>query len=410
MLLIHNIGLLQTPIGSFPHGGSRQGENQKIRNAAILVEAGIIREITGNGVLPKGAEAATEVLDAKGCLVTPGLIDCHTHMVFGGWRQGEIPLKLKGAGYLDILQAGGGILDTVRHTRKASPEALFQKTLAFSQEMLRHGVTTAESKSGYGLDMETEVKQLEVNRQVGKACPLEVVSTFLGGHALPPEFKEKPNDYVNFVCNTVLPRIAGEHLAEFVDVFCEEGVFDPEQSRKMLAAGQALGLKAKIHADEIRELGGTAVAGELGAISAEHLIATKTSGMEALAKGGVIADLLPATSFYLGKSYAPARAMIAKGIPVAIATDFNPGSCPSPNLQLAMTLGYLRYSMTPEEILTAVTINAACSLNRQERLGTIEPGKEADLVIWDAPDMEMLCYRFGSNLARRVVKKGVVVV
>lgn len=410
MLLIHNIGLLQTPVGSFPHGGCAQGENRKIRNAAILAEDGIIREITGDGLLPRGAEAATEVVDARGSLVTPGLIDCHTHMVFGGWRQGEIPLKLKGAGYLDILQAGGGILDTVRHTREASREELTEKTLAFAREMLRHGVTTVESKSGYGLDMDTERKQLEVNRQVSQLCPMEVVSTFLGGHALPPEYKGKPEDYVNFVCKEVLPRVAEEHLAEFVDVFCEEGVFDPEQSRKMLAAGQALGLKAKIHADEIQELGGTAVAGEISAISAEHLIATEASGMETLAKGGVIADLLPATSFYLGKSYAQAREMIARGIPVAIATDFNPGSCPSPDLQLAMTLGYLRYRMTPEEILTAVTINAACSLNRQERLGTIEPGKQADLVIWDAPDTEMLVYRFGTNLARNVIKKGVVVV
>lgn len=409
MLLVKNIGLLQTPVGSFPHSGEKQGENRKLKNAAVLVEGGSIRAVASDGLLPEGADRAETVLDAGGNLVTPGLIDCHTHMVFGGWRQGEVPLKLRGAGYLDILAAGGGILDTVRHTRSASEEELFEKSLGFLDEMLSLGVTAVESKSGYGLDRENELKQLRVNRRLNEAHPAEVVSTFLGAHAIPPEYTGRADEYIDLLCGELLPVVAEEKLAAFCDVFCETGVFDVPQSRRLLLAAKELGLGLRIHADEIDELGGAALAGELGAVSAEHLIATGERGMDAMARGGVIADLLPGTSFYLNKNYAPAREMIARGIPVAIASDFNPGSCPSLNLQLCMNLGYLKYRMTPEEVLTAVTVNAACSLGRGDRLGTIEPGKQADLVIWNAPDMETLVYRFGSSLAGTVVKKGRVV-
>lgn len=409
MLLIQNIGTLQTPVGSFAHRGGEQGQNQKLHDAAILIEGGIIRAITSGGRLPEGAGRAERVLDAGGRLATPGLIDCHTHMVFGGWRQGEIPLKLKGAGYLDILAAGGGILDTVRHTRSASGEELFEKSMGFLDEMLSMGVTAVESKSGYGLDRENELKQLRVNRRLEESHRVEVVSTFLGAHAIAPEYTGRADAYIEMLCGEVLPIVAEEKLAGFCDVFCETGVFDVPQSRRMLRSAQELGLKARIHADEIEEIGGAALAGELGAVSAEHLIATGERGMEAMAKGGVIADLLPGTSFYLNKTFAPARKMIDRGIPVAIASDFNPGSCPSLNLQLAMNMGYLKYRMTPEEVLTAVTVNAACSLGLAERLGTLEEGKQADIVIWDAPDLEMLLYRFGGNLAGTVVKSGEVV-
>ncbi len=405
MLLIKNIGTLQTPVGSFQHGGELQGQNQKLHNAAILVEDGIIRAITADGELPEGAENA-QVLDAGGCLVTPGLIDCHTHMVFGGYRQGEIPLKLRGASYLDILRAGGGILDTVGKTRAASEDELYEKTRAFMDEMLSLGVTTVESKSGYGLDLETELKQLRVNKRLQQDHKMDVVSTFLGAHAIPEEYKGRADAYIDFLCGEVLPAVKAEGLADFVDVFCEEDVFDVPQSEKMLRAAQTLGFRARIHADEIEEIGGAVLSGELGAVSAEHLIATGERGMASMAKGGVIADLLPATSFYLNKTFAPARRMIELGIPVAIASDFNPGSCPSLNLQLAMTMGYLKYRMTPEEILSAVTINAACSCGLEEKIGTLEVGKQADIVLWNAPDMEMLVYRFGSNLARTVIKKG----
>ena len=408
MLLIKNIGTLQTPVGSCKHGGEKQGENLKLHNAAILVEDGLIKAITSDGSLPEGCENA-EVIDAQGALVTPGLIDCHTHMVFGGYRQGEIPLKLRGASYLDILRAGGGILDTVGKTRAATEDELYEKTRAFLDEMLSFGVTTAESKSGYGLDLENELKQLRVNKRLNETHKIDLVSTFLGAHAIPEEYKGKADEYIDLLCDVVLPAVKEQNLADFVDVFCEDSVFDVAQSEKMLRAGQALGLRARIHADEIEEIGGAVLSGEVGAVSAEHLIATGEKGMASMAKGGVIADLLPCTSLYLNKTFAPARRMIELGIPVAIASDFNPGSCPSLNLQLAMTMGYVKYRMTPEEILTAVTINAACSCGMEEKVGTLEVGKQADMVIWNAPDMEMLVYRFGSNLVKTVIKRGEIV-
>ncbi len=406
--LIHNIGTLQTPLGSFPHAGAAQGENRKYHNAAVLCEGGVIRAVYENGALPE-VSADTQTIDAQGRLVTPGLIDAHTHLVFGGWRQNEIPLKLKGAGYLDILRAGGGILSTVRATRKASGEELFEKSRAFLDEMLAQGVTTAEMKSGYGLDKETELKQLRVIKRLNEAHPMDAVATYLGAHAIPEEYALRSGEYIDFIISDMLPEIKRQSLAEFCDVFLETGVFGVEESRRLLTAAREMGFGLKIHADEIDELGGSLLAGELGAVSAEHLIATGERGMEALAHGGVTAVLLPCTSLYLNKSFARARDMIARGIPVAVATDFNPGSCPSLNIGLCMTMAYLKYRMTSEEILSAVTINAACAVNRGGSSGTIEPGKKADMVIWNAEDMEMLCYRMGSNLAGTVIKHGAIV-
>ena len=406
--LIHNIGTLQTPLGSFHHAGAAQGENRKYHNAAVLCEGGVIRAVYENGALPE-VSADTQTIDAQGRLVTPGLIDAHTHLVFGGWRQNEIPLKLKGAGYLDILRAGGGILSTVRATRKASGEELFEKSRAFLDEMLAQGVTTAELKSGYGLDKETELKQLRVIKRLNEAHPMDAVATYLGAHAIPEEYALRSGEYIDFIISDMLPEIKRQSLAEFCDVFLETGVFGVEESRRLLTAAREMGFGLKIHADEIDELGGSLLAGELGAVSAEHLIATGERGMEALAHGGVTAVLLPCTSLYLNKSFARARDMIARGIPVAVATDFNPGSCPSLNIGLCMTMAYLKYRMTSEEILSAVTINAACAVNRGGSSGTIEPGKKADMVIWNAEDMEMLCYRMGSNLAGTVIKHGAIV-
>lgn len=406
--LIYNIGTLQTPLGSFPHAGAAQGENRKYHNAAVLCDGGVIKAVYENGALPE-VSADTQTIDAQGRLVTPGLIDAHTHLVFGGWRQNEIPLKLKGAGYLDILRAGGGILSTVRATREASEEELFEKSRAFLDELMAQGVTTAELKSGYGLDKETELKQLRVIKRLNEAHPMDAVATYLGAHAIPEEYALRSGEYIDFIISDMLPEIKRQGLAEFCDVFLETGVFGVEESRRLLTAAREMGFGLKIHADEIDELGGSQLAGELGAVSAEHLIATGERGMEALARGGVIAALLPCTSLYLNKSFARARDMIARGIPVAVATDFNPGSCPSLNIGLCMTMAYLKYRMTSEEILSAVTINAACAVNRGGSSGTIEPGKKADMVIWNAEDMEMLCYRMGSNLAGTVIKHGAIV-
>jgi len=275
--------------------------------------------------------------------------------------------------------------------------------------MLTLGVTTCEAKSGYGLDFENEVKLLEVLKKLNHTHPIDLVATFMGAHAIPDEYKHDADGFIEFLCTELIPYIKEQELAEYCDVFCEDSVFDVHQSKKYLECAKAYGFGLKIHADEIEEIGGSKLAGELGAASAEHLIAAGEKGMASMKKGGTAAMLLPATSFYLGKTYAPARRMIELGIPVAIASDFNPGSCPSLNMQFAMNLGYLRYKMTPEEILTAVTINPACAIGRGGKVGTLETGKQADLVIWDAPNMEMLCYRFCSNLALQVIKKGELV-
>ena len=409
MLLIHNIGLLQTPVGNTSLRGTAQGENRKCRNASVLIDGETIVAITQDGVLP-ACPPDTERLDAGGAFVTPGWVDAHTHLVFGGWRQHEIPLKLKGASYLEILQSGGGILDTVRQTRQMSEDELFARASAFLDEQLRLGVTTTEIKSGYGLDLEHEQKQLRVIRRLNETHAMDVVATCMAAHAVPPEYAGRTDAYVDVVCGEILPRVAEEKLAQYCDVFCETGVFSVAQSRRVLETARSLGFGLKIHADEITALGGALLAGELGAISAEHLIATDDSGISTLASGNVTACLLPQTSLYLNKTFARAREMISRGVAVAVASDFNPGSCPSLNLQLSANLAYLRYRMTPEETLTALTLNAACAIGLGDRIGSIEPGKQADLTLWNADGMELLCYRMGSNQVKAVVKRGKVVV
>ena len=405
--LLKNIGCIQTPVGSHPHRGKEQGENVKYFNAAIAMEDGVMTEITSDGKLPEG-DFDIEY-NAGGKLVTPGLVDGHTHLVFGGYRQHELAMKLAGADYLDILKAGGGIIDTVRKTREADKSELYIKSAGFLDEMIGMGVTTCEAKSGYGLTTECEIKMLKVIRDLNARHYMDVVATFMGPHAVPPEYEGRGDEYIDMVCSEMLPAVKEDKLAEFCDVFCEDSVFNAEQSRRYLECARNMGFGLKVHADEIEAIGGSELAGELGAVSAEHLIAITEAGMDALAEGGTIAMCLPATSFYLGKTFAPARRMIEKEIPVAIASDFNPGSCPSLNLQFAMNLGCIKYRMTPEEVLTAVTINPACGIGKGETVGTIEPGKQGDLVIWNAPDFEMVCYRFGSNMVNRVIKCGELV-
>ena len=403
-LLVQHADMLATPLGKDARRGARQGEIRILRDAWILCENGIIAAV-GTGEPPVG-EARR--INAEGKLVTPGLVDAHTHLVFGGWRQNEMSLKLRGAGYLEILAAGGGILSTVKATREATEDELFDKAWEALDEMLEFGVTTAEAKSGYGLDLETELKQLRVIRRLDREHPIDLEATFLGAHALPPEFREDREAYLRLLCEEAIPAVAREKLARFCDVFCETGVFTAEESRRILEAGRRFGLIPKIHADEIDPIGGSQLTKEVGAISAEHLIVCPPAGIEAMREAGTVACCLPATSFYLGSTYAPVRDMIRAGVPVALASDFNPGSCPSLNLQLVMNLGCLRYRMTPEEVLTGVTLNAAAAIGRADRVGSAEEGKLADLVVWDAPDLDYLCYRLGSNLTRLVVKKGKV--
>ncbi len=401
--LIKNIGVLVTPTGKTAKAGGEQGNLSVLRDAYVIFEDGRITEI-GTGI-PNAMEMPTEAIDACGKLVTPGLVDSHTHLVFGGWREHELALKRRGVPYLEILAQGGGILSTVKMTRAATEEELADKAEKILKEMLALGVTTCEAKSGYGLDKETELKQLRAIRELGNRQPVELVSTYLGAHAVPTDYKDNREAYLQLM-EELLPQIAEEGLAEFCDVFCETGVFTPEEAKRILLAAQRLGLRSKIHSDEIDAIGGTEVAGEIGAVSAEHLIAINGFGIEALAKGGTVAVLLPATSFYLNKPYAPARAFVEAGVPVALASDFNPGSCPGFNLQLVMNLGCWKSGLSPEEVLTAVTLNAAAACGRADRIGSVEVGKQADLVIWDAPNLEYVFYRFGENLAKTVIKKG----
>lgn len=400
--LIRNIGLLATPEGLCARRGPAQGQLRLRNNAWVLAEDGIITAV-GQGEPPCGAE---QIIDAEGRLATPGLADAHTHLIFGGWRQDELADKLHGVPYLDILARGGGILSTVRATRAATEGELLEKGRRALLEMQRFGVTACEAKSGYGLETETELRQLRVIRQLGQECAMDLAPTLLGAHALPPEYQNDREGYLRLLCEEMIPR-AAEGLARFCDVFCEEGVFTAEESRRILLAGKAHGLLPKLHADEIHPIGGSQLAGELGAVSAEHLIVCPEEGMDSMARSGVIACLLPCTSLYLGARFAPARRLVEKGVAVAIATDFNPGSCPCLNLQLAMSLGCLYYRLTPEEVLTAVTLNGAAAMGLAGRLGSVEPGKQCDLALWDAPDLNYLCYRMGSNLCASVIKKAV---
>lgn len=401
--LIRNIGLLATPEGFCARRGPAQGQLRLLKNAWVLAEDGIIAAV-GQGEPPCGAE---QIIDAEGRLATPGLADAHTHLIFGGWRQDELADKLHGVPYLDILARGGGILSTVRATRAATEAELLEKGRRALLEMQRFGVTACEAKSGYGLETETELRQLRVIRQLGQECAMDLAPTLLGAHALPPEYQADREGYLRLLCEEMIPRAAAEGLARFCDVFCEEGVFTVEEARRILLAGKAHGLLPKLHADEIHPIGGSQLAGELGAVSAEHLIVCPEEGMERMARSGVIACLLPCTSLYLGASFAPARRLVEKGVAIAIATDFNPGSCPCLNLQLAMSLGCLYYRLTPEEVLTAVTLNGAAAMGLAGRLGSVEPGKQCDLALWDAPDLNYLCYRMGSNLCTSVIKNAV---
>lgn len=358
-------------------------------------------------------------LDARGGTVTPGLVDAHTHLLFAGSREGELELRQRGAGYLEILAAGGGILSTVAATRAASADELAAHGRRWLGQMLAHGTTTVEVKSGYGLDLPTELRLLEVAFQLGNEGPVEVLPTWLGAHAVPPEFRGRPGDgteaYVRHLIDEQLPGVAAQGRARFADVFCERGVFTADQSRRILAAAAARGLTPRLHADEIAPSGGAELAAEIGAVSADHLAAPSPEGIAALARVAgtshpVVAVLLPATTWFLmHEDYAPARELISRGVPVALATDFNPGTSPTASLPLVMTVACLELKLTPSEALAGVTINAAHALELGDEVGSLEPGKQADLVIWSVPNHRQIPYWPAGDLVRTVVKKGVPV-
>ena len=350
------------------------------------------------------------IIDARGKLVTPGLIDSHTHLIFAGSREDEFEMKLEGISYMEILRKGGGILKTVTETKKASLEQLIKLGKERLDTMLIHGTTTVEAKSGYGLSTKDEIKCLQAIRKLDEQHPIDLVSTFLGAHAIPSEYKDKPEDYVNLVVEDMIPTVAERKLAEFCDVFCEKGVFSIEQSKRILLAGKKYGLLPKIHADEMSWLGGAELAAEVGAVSAEHLLFASEKGIKALAEKNVIAVLLPAASFSLMlERYADARKMINEGVAVALGTDLNP-ICWIENMQLVIALACRMMKLTPAEALSAATINAAHSLRRAHVIGSLEVGKKADIVVFNVPNYRFLGYRFGVNFVDKVIKDGRVVV
>ena len=410
-IIIKNIDCLVTCRGSHKKVKEELRDAGIIENGYIVIEDNIIKEVGNGEGFDKYIKEDSLIINGSGKTVTPGLIDSHTHLVYSGSRENELPLKLKGAKYIDILNMGGGILSSVRKTREASFEKLLIESKSRLDLMLLHGTTTVESKSGYGLNFEDEIKMLEVNKELNKIHAVDLISTYMGAHAVPEEFKSIRNEYIELMINKVIPHISENSLAEFIDCFCEEGVFSIEESRKILKAGIENGLKVKLHADEIEPIGGAELAAELNAVSAEHLVGASDQGMKALAEKGVVAVLLPATSFYLMlNKFAKARAMIDMGVPIALATDCNPGSSPTESLQILMTFACFGMKMLPEEIISAMTINAACAINREKEIGSIEVGKKADIVMFNSKNLNYLVYHFGTNAVHTVIKNGIVVV
>ena len=397
--------------GSFlPRIGKQMNELTILENAYIAVVEGKIFQV-GTGEDYKELVGENTIIDdASGMLVTPGLVDSHTHLVHGGSRENEFSKKLNGVPYIQILQEGGGILSTVNATKNSTFDELYNKAKKSLDRMLEFGVTTVEEKSGYGLELETEVKQLEVARKLDKDHPVDLVHTFLGAHAVPVEYKSNNEAYIKLLVEEIMPKVKELDLAEFCDVFCEEGVFSVEESDYILSKAKEMGYKLKIHADEIVPIGGAELAAKLGCISADHLMAASDEGLRDMAEKGVIANILPGTSFNLNKPSANGRKMIDLNVPISLSSDYNPGSCPSENLQFVMQLGCLNLKMTPNEVLTAVTINAAHCVDRSTEIGSIEVGKKADIAIFDAPNVEYLMYHFGINHIDRVYKEGRLVV
>lgn len=407
MLIIRNIAQLCTG----PRGPVRLDADPLVRryhNAAVAIDGGKIAWIKEHfdEPLPDGAR----VIDAGGGCMIPGLIDCHTHTVFAGSREGEFVQRIQGRSYAEIAEAGGGIRNTMAAVRRASLEVLVELALPRLARMLAWGVTTVEIKSGYGLTVDDEFKMLRAIKACGARQPVECVATYLAAHTVPPEFDGDPDVYLDAVlAYDVLERIKNEELAEFADVFCERTAFDVARSRRVLETCARFRLAPRMHADQITQMGASRLAAEVRARSADHLETIDDGGIAAMKDAGIIAVLLPACSFYLGVSQAPAAKLIAAGLPVAIATDFNPGSSVVESLSLTMSIACTQMRMTPEQCLVAATSNAAAVLNRADRIGALEPGMDADLVILDVPNLEQMCYFAGRSCTRTVFKRGEVV-
>lgn len=407
-LLIKNIRELVTVAA---HGqrfrlGPEMKELGIIRDAGVLCREGKIAWVGPMTSLTEPLPDDIPELDASDAVVLPGFVDSHTHMMFAGDRVEEFGLRARGATYQEIAEKGGGILNTVRHVRAASKKELKRSTAAHLSTVMKQGTTTVEIKTGYGLDMDSEIKMLEALHELREEEMATVVPTFLAAHAVPPEFRGDADGYVRLVCEKMIPYAGKKHLAVFCDVFCEKGYFTLPQSEAVLSAGRAWGMLPKIHAEELVSYGGAELAGRIGAVSADHLEHVTPEGIRALRDGQVVAGLLPGVSFFLNHGYAPARDLIDGGVPVAIASDFNPGSCMSSSMPLMMTIACTHMGMAPEEAITASTLHGAAALNLSATHGSIEVGKQADILIADVPDVRHLVYHFGTNHIRHTVKNG----
>lgn len=407
-LVIHNAHIF-TPTGLEAAMGSKMGDILEIKNGAVVVTDGSISYVgadLSDKELGTESESFTKV-DAGGRAILPGFVDSHTHMVFGGYRPDEFSWRLKGDTYMSIMQRGGGIQSTVNATREASPEELEAKARVFMKRMADMGVTTVEAKSGYGLDTETEEKMLDVIDRLrsDEDAPVEVVATFMGAHAVPKEFAGRTAEYTDKVISEMLPRF--KNKAEFCDIFTEKNVFEIEDSRRLMKAAKDMGYKLKFHADEIVTLGGAELAAELGAVSADHLLHVSDEGVRRMAEEGVVATLLPLTAFALKEPFAPARKFIEAGAAVALATDLNPGSCFSGSIPLTIALACIYMNMTVEETLTALTLNAAAAVDRADRIGTLEVGKDGNVVMLDFDTLTALPYYVGMNCVKKVWRRGV---
>lgn len=408
--LIINASQIATPQGCMAKKGSEMKELLIIEDGAIYIEDGIIKDVgISKEVISRVNINECNVINAEGKCVVPGFVDSHTHFIFGGYREDEFIKRLEGAEYLEILNMGGGIQSTVKSTKSAGFEELYNLGSKRLDGMLSQGITTVEGKSGYGLDLECELKQLKVMKELNNNEAIDIVPTYLGAHAIPVEYKGRGLEYVDYMIKEVLPKIEKEGLAEFCDVFCEEGVFSVEESKKLLLEAKKLGFKCKLHADEIVQLGGGELAAEIGAVSADHLLMVSDKGIQALSENNVMATLLPCTAFCLAKPYAPARRIIDNGGAVALASDFNPGSCFANSVPLMLALAVINMKMTIEEAITGITLNGAAALNRADSIGSIEIGKQADIVILKYPNYKFLVYNTGSNIVENVLKAGDVV-
>lgn len=407
-MIIHNIKTLYTNNNKPPVKGSFMNDVKAIDNAFIIVEDGLITDI-GSGSYRKPLSDDVVTIDATDKIAIPGLIDSHTHLVFGGSREHEFAQKIAGVDYLDILKSGGGILSTVESTKNASFEELYNQAKKSLDEMLLFGVTSLEAKSGYGLDLETEMKTLRVLKKLNEDHQVDIYLTYLGAHALPLEYKNNRKGFVNQIIND-LKIIKQEGLAEYADVFCEEGVFDALETKKILDKAKELGFKIRVHTDEIKSIGGTSVALSLQAKTIDHLMAITDDDIENVAKTNTIANLLPSTSFFLNKEYAPARKLIDAGCAVSVSSDYNPGSTPSENFQLTLQIAGNKLRMLPNEILTAATINPAYSLDIDNKVGTLEVGKRADILLLNSKNIDYFIYHYGINHTDTVIKNGRIVV